>query len=295
MALFAMLLWGSAIPMIKTTYKVFDISKTDPGAMTLVAGYRFVIAGFIVILYKFLFDEEKSKPINFKPTLYIGTALLQITIQYIFYYNGLSQITGVHSSIIQSTNFLMVLIFAHFMMPDDKFNLKKLICVILGLIATILCNYGSRLEGGESSLKGEIFIIISTALNAIGTVVIRKWAGDENTYDISIFQFIFGGGILIILGLFTANKIFTMNLKGLILLIYGGFISSTAFVIWYLLLKYRKASRVGVYKLFIPIFGSLLSVIILKDRFNPYLVEALILTSSATLFLNSNIMERKKN
>ena len=41
MALFAMFLWGSAIPMIKTTYKVLGITSKDPGSMILVAGYRF--------------------------------------------------------------------------------------------------------------------------------------------------------------------------------------------------------------------------------------------------------------
>lgn len=61
MALFAMFLWGSAIPMIKTTYKVLGITSKDPGSMILVAGYRFFLAGFFVIFYKFLFEEKSDR------------------------------------------------------------------------------------------------------------------------------------------------------------------------------------------------------------------------------------------
>lgn len=289
-ALFAMFLWGSAIPMIKTTYKVLKISTKDPGAMVFVAGLRFFTAGFFVILYKFIFEEKTDRKKDFSLGFYVFTALLQITVQYIFYYNGLALISGVHSSIIQSTNFLMVLIFAHMLTKEDKFNLKKLICVFMGILATIMCNIGGKIDGA-SSLRGEIYVITSTALNALGTVVMRKWAMDENIYNISIFQFLFGGGILIILGLFTAKNPVPINFKGLFLILYGAFISSTAFVIWYMLLSYQKAGKVGVYKLFIPIFGSLLCVLVLGDKFNIFLIAALLLTSFATIFLNSNLME----
>lgn len=125
MALFAMFLWGSAIPMIKTTYKVLGITSKDPGSMILVAGYRFFLAGFFVIFYKFLFEEKSDRKKGFSLMFYIISTVVQITVAYIFYYNGLALISGVHSSIIQSTNFLMVLIFAHILIRDDKFNLKK--------------------------------------------------------------------------------------------------------------------------------------------------------------------------
>lgn len=292
MALFAMFLWGSAIPMIKTTYKVLGITSKDPGSMILVAGYRFFLAGFFVIFYKFLFEEKSDRKKGFSLMFYIISTVVQITVAYIFYYNGLALISGVHSSIIQSTNFLMVLIFAHILIRDDKFNSKKIICVILGIIATLLSNVGGKVDG-VVSLRGEVFIIMSTALNALGTVIMKKWGSKENTYNISIFQFIFGGFLLIIMGLFTHQHPLIFNFKAIILLIYGSFISSTAFVIWYMLLRYQKVSNVGAYKMFIPIFGAFLSVIILKDKFNIYLFVALFLTSFATTFLHSDLMEGK--
>lgn len=43
--LIAMLLWGSAIPTIKTTYLELGVGRADTGAQILIAGIRFFLAG----------------------------------------------------------------------------------------------------------------------------------------------------------------------------------------------------------------------------------------------------------
>lgn len=290
-ALIAMFLWGTAIPMIKITYKTLSIPSEDMGAKILVAGIRFFLAGLIVVVYKMIFEKKKFNVNKNNIKFFISIMMIQVVIQYIFYYIGLAHTTGVKSSIIQSLNFLIVIIFAHILMEDDKINLKKIIAVVIGIFAAILCNIH---ESGnlEFHFIGEGFIFISTTFNALGSVVVKKWGKNESAYDMSAVQFIFGGLILIIIGNLSTGFNIQFNLKGVLLILYGAFISSTAFVIWYNLLHYQKAGKVGIFKLFIPIFGSILSIIFLGDKFNTYLLIALGLTSFATIFLNSNIMEK---
>ena len=57
--LIAMLLWGSAIPTIKTTYQELGIGRADTGAQILIAGIRFFLAGLLGFLYLKLFNKEK--------------------------------------------------------------------------------------------------------------------------------------------------------------------------------------------------------------------------------------------
>ncbi|MDO5715425.1 MAG: DMT family transporter [Tissierellia bacterium] len=296
-ALFAMFLWGSAIPLIKTSYQIFHIPGDDIGAKILLAGYRFFGAGLIVLVYKWLFDREKIdyRKINIK--LLFAISLVQISLQYGFYYIGLSNTDGVKAAIVQGLNPLIIVVLAHFVFVDDRITLKKAIALCIGLIGVLISNISnlSGLTGFQFTFSGEGFILCSTFFNALGTIMMRKYGQDQNSYIVSIFQFIFGSSILIIIGKFTSQTELVFHWKGILLLLYGSFISSTAFLLWYLLLKYQKAGNIGIFKLFIPIFGSILSILFLGESYNMTLFIALLLTSFATLFLNSNLMEKRED
>ena len=64
MSILAMLLWGSAIPLIKCTFVELGIGKTDTGLKIWVAGIRFLLAGFLTMVYFKV--SEKGRRIAFK-------------------------------------------------------------------------------------------------------------------------------------------------------------------------------------------------------------------------------------
>ena len=53
--------------------------------------------------------------------------LVQTTGQYIFFYLGLANTTGVKGSILYALATFFVVIFAHFLFPDDKMTLQKIV------------------------------------------------------------------------------------------------------------------------------------------------------------------------
>ncbi len=71
-----------------------------------------------------------------------------------------------------------------------------------------------------------------------------------------------------------------------ILLLYGAFISATAFSIWTFVLKFQDAGEFAIYKLFIPILGSVFSIIFLGESFTIHLLIALTLVIIGTVILN---------
>ena len=92
-SIFAMILWGSAIPLIKFTYQYLNIGPADTGSKILVAGIRFFMAGILSFIYYFIIEKkskvkESSRRLNFKAIIIL--ALLQTFLQYFFYYIGLS-------------------------------------------------------------------------------------------------------------------------------------------------------------------------------------------------------------
>ena len=291
-SIFAMFLWGSAIPTIKTTYLELGIGASDTGQKILVAGIRFFMAGIITLIYFLIFDKNYKdfKKLDWKFVIILG--LIQTSIQYLFYYIGLSNTFGVKSSIIQAANSFIVVIFSALLLPEDKINSKMIISLVIGTIGIIITNTGKPIGGEAMKLTGEGFIIVSTSINALCTVLVRKYGKGMNGYLLTGLQFFVGSVILIIVGRSLSGGWISFTSKALILLVYAAFISATAFTIWTLVLQKHSANEFGIYKLFIPLFGSILSVIVLGEVFTLRLALGMVLVLSASLILNIN---KRKN
>ncbi|MCI7238552.1 MAG: DMT family transporter [Anaerococcus sp.] len=284
-SIIAMFLWGSAIPTIKTTYLELGIGAYDTGEKIEIAGIRFFLAGLITLVYFLLFDKKTKdfKKLNWKFVIVLG--LLQTTFQYIFYYIGLSNTLGVKSSIIQASNSLIVVVLSTFLLPEDKINSKMIVALVLGSLGILVSNSAGAIDAGFK-LNGEGFIIISTIINALCTILVRKYGRKENPYLLTGIQFLIGSVFMIILGYSMAGFDFDFTTKAIGLLVYASFISATAFTIWTLVLKYHSANEFSIYKLFIPIFGSVLSVIFLGETFTLRLALGMGLVLISSLILN---------
>lgn len=285
LALVACFLWGSAFPSIKMGYKLFHIAKEDTYGKILFAGYRFLISSLMILIFCFLFKHPiKVNKKNFFRLLFLG--IIQTFFQYVFFYIGLSNTTGVKGSIISSSTTFLTVILAHFFFVEDKMTWKRILGVLLGFLGVIIVNFQSNAFSGGFKFSGEGFILISTLFGAFAGIYIKKLAKDIPPFAISGYQLFTGSIALILVGLTgggTHNLTFTPN--GTILLIYMGFISAAAFSIWSLLLKYNGVGKVSIYKFSIPIFGVFLSYIFLKESFSSSNVFLAVVLVSLGIYL----------
>lgn len=284
----AMFLWGSATPTIKITYDELAVPVTDTGLKIFVAGIRFLMAGIITLLFAIIFNKNDIKNIKLNWKFVIVLGILQTCIHYIFFYIGLSNTLGVKSAIIEASNSFIVVLISLLLIPGDKVSGRLIISLILGTAGIIITNAGGGIGDTSFKLTGEGFIIMATTVNALCSVLVRKYGQNQNSYFLTGFQFIIGSIILIIIGLTTRNGSLTFTNKGIILLIYSAILSAAAFTIWTMVLRYHSASEFGIYRLFIPIFGSILSIIFLKEQFTVYLAIGMILVLSSSIVLNLN-------
>lgn len=290
-SLICMLLWGSAIPTIKTTYSIMDVSSDDTGSKILIAGIRFFIAGVMILTYYRIRKKEKLclMKVNFKYVIMLS--LIQTSIQYIFYYLGLSNTSGVKASIIQSANAFFIVIISRFLINDEYITTNKVFSLILGTLGILIVNY-SRESNFEFKISGEGFILIATIFNSLASVMLRKFGKNQNPFLISGTQFLLGSIPMIILGVFTQNAKLDLKISSIILILYAAFISAAAFTLWALIMKWQNSSEFGIYKLFIPIFGSLLSVIFLNERFTVRLMVGMIFVIIGSLVLNIKYIQK---
>jgi len=284
--LFAMLLWGSAVPTIKTTYAEMNVSSSDTGAQILIAGIRFFLAGLLGFVYYLIVNKNRvnKKTIDWKYIIILS--LIQTFVQYLIYYIGMINTSGIKASIIQAMNSFIVVILSAIMLPSEKINRTTIFAIVLGTFGIVIANGGFGNIGTGFTLLGEGFILIATTFNALSAVYVRKYGANQNEFFVTAAQFVIGSIPLIIIGLIMNKTNIVFTPLAIILLIYGAFISATAYVIWNTVLKYHAAGEMGMYKLFIPIFGSMLSVLILNESFTINLLIGLILVIFGSLILN---------
>lgn len=294
LSLFAMLLWGSAIPLIKTTYKVMQVPSDDFGLKILIAGVRFFMAGILAIFYHQFFKTKESKFSKLNLKFVIILSLVQTTFQYFFYYIGLSNTHGVKASIIQAFGSFLIVIMAAAFIPGERLNLNKVLAVIIGTAGILVTNLNGD-AGGGISLKGEGFILIATFFNALATILVRLKGRNQDPFLLTGSQFALGGLVLIFGGIFLKRSAFNLSPLAFIMIAYGAFISATAFSLWTIILQYHSAGEFGIYKLFIPIFGTILSIIFLKEKFTFLLFIGLALVIIGTLVLNMKNLKKNSS
>lgn len=279
-AIICTFLWGSAFPAVKVGYEIFNIAPNDIGGKLLFAGYRFFLAGVFVLILQIITKQNifnlSLKDIREISILGFG----QTTIQYIFFYLGMTYTTGVRGSIINGTSTFFSIILAHAIYKNDKLDFNKVIGCIIGFLGVVLVNLGggaSVLEG-RFTFKGEGFIMIAALMLSIGSLYSKKISQNKDAYTVTGYQLAIGGLLLIIIGYILGGKLTNFTFKSTTLLIYMALLSSVAFALWSQLLKYNKVGVISVFNFLIPVFGTILSAIILKENiFDIKILIALVL------------------
>jgi len=264
------LLWGSAYPAIKTGYILFNISSGDIPSKFVFAGYRFIIAGVILLIIsqkcgKKIFSLSKKNITNL-----ISLGIIQTACQYVFFYIGVANTTGVKSSIMNSTVTFFSVILAHFIYKNDKLNKQKIIGCIIGFAGVMIVNFSSDLLNFSFSFLGEGFIIIAAFVFSVGAIYGKKLTQTMDVMVVTGYSLSIGGLVLLIIGIIFGGRVYHFTMPSSILLIYLALLSSAAFSLWNLLLKYNKVGSVSFYNFLTPIFGAILSSVFLRENIFEY-------------------------
>ncbi len=260
-----------------------NINSNDTFSKMMFAGVRFFIAAlFLFVFAKFVLKLNMKLQgfKQYKNVFVLG--LVQTTVQYSLMYIGVSYTTAAKSSILTSTGVFFIAILAHFLYLNDKLTKNKVIGLILGLIGTIVASL-NNLDGlnFEFTFIGEGLIILYQLASAIATIFVKKYSKEIHPVVLTVYQMLFGSLVLIIIGMFGFNPSnVTLSVNVGLVMVLLCFISSATYSIWNMLLKYNKAAEISIFKFATPLFGTIMSVLLLGDILNIYTVIALIFVSA---------------
>lgn len=293
-ALICCALWGSATPFIKIGYELLTPERNIPSTI-LFAGIRFTLAGVLTIVFYSIARRKLLLPKK-KNLKYIGiVSLFQTVIQYIFFYIGLSNTSGVKGTVASGSSAFFSVLIAGLIFKQEKLTAKKIIACLLGFSGIVLIN----LNGIEFTMNflGDGFVILSTVSYALSSVLIKTFSKYEDPVIISGYQFMLGGAVMSIVGLLFGGKVVISSPRSALVLLYLAFLSAVAYALWGILLKHNPVSRISIFSFTTPIFGTILSTLLLTEdsKTSPaILVIVLLLVSSGILLLNLDMPKRKK-
>ena len=273
-ALIACALWGSAIPCIKLSYALFGIDTGNPGSLLLFAGVRFTLAGILVLLAGRALEKRSMLPRKADWKRIGVVSLFQTVLQYLCYYLGLRAATGVSASILVGTNSFFAILVAALVFHMEMLTRRKLAGCAIGFAGVVL----SQLSAGfhfSFSLPGEGLILLSALSAAFSAALIRKCSAHCSPVLLSGWQFFLGGAVLALAGLALGGHWGEFSLASSAMLLYLALVSAVAYTLWSCLLKENPVSRVSIYGFLTPVFGVLLSALLLGEH-NALGVRALV-------------------
>ncbi len=285
------LLWGSAFPMLKIGYELFAIPNNDTATQILFAGIRFTLAGLLAVIMSSISSKKILIPEKNDIIPVFILSLFQTILQYFFFYIGLANTSGVKASVIIGANVFIVILISCLVFRTEKITAKKLVGSAIGFCGIIIINLTGLTEG-TLSLTGEGFVLISTVAYAFSSSIMKKYSTNHNTALLSSWQFIFGGIVMTAGGLLMGGKIEQCSVKAVIVLIYLAFLSAAAYTLWSILLKYNNVSSVAVYGFMNPMFGFILSALILGETGEAFGIKGI---AAILLVCTGIITVNKKN
>jgi len=281
----ATLLWGSAFPIIKLSYAELAIGKEQVYEQILFAGYRFTLAGLLILAFMKLMGRSVAyQRGSWKGIAKIGAT--QTLLQYVFFYYGMSGSTGVQGSILAGTTSFFQILVAHRMFSNDRITTRKLAGLLVGFMGVVVVGWSGGASGVQFGLP-EVCLLLAMFFGGFGNVLSKKESERLDILYMTSYQMLLGGAALCAIGAAGAGPLpFSFAWSSLGLLLYLAFLSAVGFALWNTVMKYNKVGSISMYLFLIPVFGVFLSALLLSEPLHLAVWLALALVAAGIVIVN---------
>lgn len=283
------ILWGSAIPMIKTGYHLMQMDSADTASQIVFAGIRFTLAGLLVLAFTSIREKKVMFPDKEVLKYAIPVCLAQTVGQYFFFYIGVANTSGVKGGIITGLGNFIAILLSCLVFRNERMTVRKSAGCILGFAGVVVINImGNSLDMGFK-LTGEGFILIAQLSYGISTVLINIFSRKVSPVILSGTQFTMGGIVLTLIGTGMGGHLGNVTIGGVAIIFYLAMVSAVAYTLWSVLLAWNDVSKVAIFGFVNPLCSVILSALILgevRQAFNIASLVALLLVCTGIYIVN---------
>ena len=288
LAIFCALGWSLAYPLIKIGYQAFQIDAGDLGGKIIFAGIRFFSAGVLVLVFccfqKTRIEMKKKNDLFWLFLL----SVVNIALHYMFAYIGLGYNPSARSTILDSMGSFFLIILSTIIFSDDKMSASKVLGCVLGISGIIAINIQPGVNFFENvTFRGDGMILLNACCAAFGGVITRVVSKKMNMMQATGQSMMIGGALLLIIGLVAGtNSSWSLNIKGIFVLIILIMISAGCFAIYNELLAYHPISKIAIYNALIPVLGVIFAALLLKEELKWQYLMAVVMVACGIYLVN---------
>ena len=283
------ILWGSAIPVIKTGYHLLQVDSSDTASQIVFAGIRFTLAGILVLIFASIREKKVMLPDRTLLKYAIPVCLAQTVGQYFFFYIGVAHTSGVKGGIITGLGNFIAILLSCLVFRNERMTSQKIAGCVLGFAGVVVINLmGNSLDMGFT-LTGEGFVLISQLSYGMSTVLISIYSKKISPVVLSGTQFTMGGILLFVTGILMDGHLEHITFASSLLILYLALVSAVAYTLWSVLLTYNPVSKVAIFGFVNPLCSVMLSALVLgevRQAFNLGSLIALVLVCVGIYVVN---------
>lgn len=289
------ILWGSAIPVIKTGYRLMEVDAADTASQIEFAGIRFTLAGLLVLIFASIREKKVLIPDRTILKYAVPVCMAQTVGQYFFFYIGVAHTSGVKGGIITGLGNFIAILMACLIVRNERMTGRKMAGCVLGFAGVVVINLmGKSLDMGFT-LTGEGFILISQVAYGISTILINIYSKKVSPVVLSGTQFTMGGVVLTLIGIGMGGHLGNITAVGVVIIFYLAMVSAVAYTLWSVLLAWNDVSKVAIFGFVNPLCSVILSALILgevKQAFNTGSLVALLLVCTGIYIVNCKAKQK---
>ena len=283
------ILWGSAIPVIKTGYRLMQVDSADTASQIVFAGVRFTLAGILVLIFASIREKKVMIPDKEILKYAVPVCLAQTVGQYFFFYIGVAHTSGVKGGIITGLGNFIAILMSCLIFRNERMTGRKIAGCVLGFAGVVVINLmGNSLDMGFN-LTGEGFVLISQMSYGMSTVLISIYSKKISPVVLSGTQFTMGGILLFVTGILMDGHLEHITFASSLLILYLALVSAVAYTLWSVLLTYNPVSKVAIFGFVNPLCSVMLSALVLgevRQAFNLGSLIALVLVCVGIYVVN---------
>ncbi len=272
-----------------------NIESSDIGSQMLFAGIRFLLAGLMVLLLgsivnkRVLLPGKDARMASWRSLCIL--ALTQTFFQYFFYYIGLAHVSGTKGAIMNALGTLLTVLFG-MIYYRNKPGIGKVIGVCIGMSGVLLACFASI--GIGVSWLGEGALLVSAIFVAVGNILNKKASICMHPMMVTGWHLFLGGGLLLVSGICMGGFLTMTDIYSGMLMAYLVFVSAAGFGMWSYLLRFNKVENVAIFMFLTPIFGTLLSHVVLEEQMSGGVWIALLLVCMGIVLVQQEYPKENK-
>ena len=259
-ALFLALLWGGLAPAIK-----ISLSDVPPlGAAWL----RFGTGMVAITLWAALVERVRLRPTRAEVPHLLALGVL-FALQIPTLNIGTMSTSAGHSSTLLSAYPLFVALFAHRLVPGDRLSPIKVVGMVVAFVGVAVV-FAERGASGVS-LRGDAWVLLSAVLLAGLLVYTKRLTAWINPYRVLLGQMVVGVPVFLIGSLlWEGPAAYRFSWSVTVAILYQGLVvAAFCFTVSIHLIRRYPPSRVTAFSFSTPLFGVLLSALLLGEPVTP--------------------------